>query len=218
MGQPAANAAATRARARIVRMVPDCTLVRRCAGRYLRPVPLPDLVITSVDDAPLHCASAECIISFGDPGAAAPSGFHKVPKRLRLEVHDIVEREDGKIAPTRAHVEEIVRFADVIKDARGMVLIHCHAGISRSTASMTILLAEARPETDEDTLFAHIREIRPQAWPNSRMIGIADGLLGRGGRLVDALRRHYTEQMRQRPDLADMIGRAGRQHEVEMAI
>ena len=49
----------------------------------------------------------------------------------------------------------------------------------------------------------------PQAWPNSRMIGMADDLLGRGGRLVAALRRHYTAQMRPaaRPRRDDRAGR-----------
>ena len=83
---------------------------------------------------------------------------------------------------------------------------------------MTILLAEAQPATDEDELFAEIREIRPQAWPNSRMVALADELLGRGGRIVAALRRHYGEQMRRRPDLAEMIGRVGREKEVQMAL
>jgi predicted protein tyrosine phosphatase len=82
---------------------------------------------------------------------------------------------------------------------------------------MTILLAEARPEAEEDALFAHIREIRPQAWPNSRMIAMADYLLRRNGRLVAALRRHYSEQIRRRPDLAEMIERVGRKQEVLMA-
>ena len=41
------------------------------------------------------------------------------------------------------------------------------------------------------------------------MIGMADDLLGRDGRLVAALRRHYSEQMRLRPDLAEMIERVG---------
>ena len=49
------------------------------------------------------------------------------------------------------------------------------------------------------------------------MIGMADDLLGRGGRLSGALRRHYGEQIRLRPDLADMIKRAGREREVRMA-
>ena len=82
---------------------------------------------------------------------------------------------------------------------------------------MATLLAEARPDADEDWIFAHIREIRPQAWPNSRMIGMADDLLGRSGRLTAALKRHYSEQIRLRPDLAEMIERVGRGQEVRMA-
>ena len=82
---------------------------------------------------------------------------------------------------------------------------------------MATLLAEAEPDWDEDAVFAHIREIRPQAWPNSLMIGFADELLGRDGKLVAALRRHYGIQISARPDLAQMIGRVGRQKEVDMA-
>ena len=79
------------------------------------------------------------------------------------------------------------------------------------------MLTEARPEVETDRIFTHIREIRPQAWPNSRMIGMADDLLERGGSLVAGLRRHYRDQIRLRPDLAAMIGREGRQREVDMA-
>jgi hypothetical protein len=32
------------------------------------------------------------------------------------------------------------------------------------------------------------------------MIGLADDLLGRGGRLTEALRRHYREQIERRPE------------------
>jgi len=49
------------------------------------------------------------------------------------------------------------------------------------------------------------------------MIGMADDLLERGGSLVAGLRRHYRDQIRLRPDLAAMIGREGRQREVDMA-
>ena len=80
--------------------------------------------------------------------------------------------------PEPHHIEALLEFgkglAAAVDDPLHHLLIHCHAGISRSTASMTILLAEARPEAEEDALFAHIREIRPQAWPNSRMIALAD--------------------------------------------
>src|SRR3546814_17627040 len=47
----------------------------------------------------------------------------------------------------------------------------------------------AYPEEGEERLFTRLREIRPQAWPNSLMVGYADELLGRGGRLTAALRR-----------------------------
>jgi hypothetical protein len=49
------------------------------------------------------------------------------------------------------------------------------------------------------------------------MIALADDLLGRDGKLVDALRRHYGVQLRSRPDLAAMIERVGRRKEVGMA-
>jgi predicted protein tyrosine phosphatase len=163
------------------------------------------------------------VLSILDPGYPEPADFaaYGPHKRLTLRFDDIIAPASGMAPPEGHHIEALLEFgkglAATTDDPLNHLLVHCHAGISRSTASMTILLAEARPEADEDSLFAHIREIRAQAWPNSRMIGLADDLLGRGGKLVAALRRHYAAQMRLRPDLAEMIGRVGRQQEVEMA-
>src|SRR3546814_14794615 len=72
-------------------------------------------------------------------------------------------------------------------------------GVSRSTAAMRSLLAQTHADEDEERLFARLSEIRPQAWPNSLMVGFADAQLGRAGRLTDALRRHYGRRMRQEP-------------------
>jgi predicted protein tyrosine phosphatase len=168
-------------------------------------------------------AAVTHVLSILDPGHPEPADFalYGPHKRLTLRFDDIIDAAPGMMLPERHHIEALLEFgkglAAASDDPLNHLLVHCHAGISRSTASMAILLAEARPETDEDSLFAHIREIRAQAWPNSRMIAMADDLLGRQGRLVAALRRHYTAQMRLRPDLAEMIGRVGRQQEVEMA-
>jgi predicted protein tyrosine phosphatase len=127
----------------------------------------------------------------------------------------------GLALPERHHIEALLEFgkglAAATDDPLNHLLVHCHAGISRSTASMAILLAEARPEADEDSIFTHIREIRSQAWPNSRMVTMADDLLGKGGKLVSALRRHYTAQITLRPDIAEMIERVGRKAELLMA-
>jgi predicted protein tyrosine phosphatase len=163
------------------------------------------------------------VLSILDPGFPEPTDFAEYGphKRLTLRFDDVIEPAAGLIPPEPHHIEALLEFgkglASAIDDPLRHLLVHCHAGISRSTASMTILLAEARPETDEDSIFAHIREIRAQAWPNSRMIAMADALLKRDGRLVAALRRHYTEQIRLRPDIAEMIERVGRKKELAMA-
>jgi predicted protein tyrosine phosphatase len=168
-------------------------------------------------------ASVTHVLSILDPNFPEPADFAQYGphKRLTLRFDDVIEPGPRHLPPEPHHIEALLEFgkglAAAIDDPLGHLLVHCHAGISRSTASMTILLAEARPETAEDTIFEHIREIRPQAWPNSRMIGMADALLNREGRLVQALRRHYSEQIRRRPDIAEMIERVGRKKEVAMA-
>ena len=90
-------------------------------------------------------------------------------------------------------------------------------GISRSTAAMVSLLAQIDPREPEDRLFERVRQIRPQAWPNSLMIGYADDMLGREGRLVAALRRHYGVQLRQRPEFVGWMQRLARDREFDMA-
>lgn len=168
-------------------------------------------------------ADATHVLSILDPSQPEPPDFaaYGPHKRLTLRFDDILDPAPGMILPERSHVEELLTFGVGLAATEGdplrHLLVHCHAGISRSTASMATLLAEAEPTSDEDAVFTHIREIRPQAWPNSRMITFADELLGREGKFIAALRRHYGIQMRARPDLAEMIGRVGRQKEVLMA-
>ena len=97
------------------------------------------------------------------------------------------------------------------------MLVHCHAGISRSTAAIAILLAQSDPGLDEDALFAQILALRPQAWPNSRMMSFADELLERGGRLSNALRRFHGHQLRRQPETEEFLRRYRRGREVDMA-
>lgn len=169
-------------------------------------------------------AAVTHVLSILDPAYPEPVDFADYGRheRLTLRFDDIIAPMPGMSLPEVAHMEKLLAFgvglAAEDADPLRHLLVHCHAGISRSTAAMATLLAEARPSADEDAIFAEIRAIRPQAWPNSRMIGFADDLLGRGGRLLAALRRHYGEQIRRRPDLAEMIERVGRGAEVQMAV
>lgn len=168
-------------------------------------------------------AAVTHVLSILDPLYPEPADFagYGPHERLTLRFDDIIDETPGMILPEREHIEKLLRFGEGLAAADGdplaHLLVHCHAGISRSTASMATLLAEARPDWDEDAVFGHIREIRPQAWPNSRMIAMADDLLGRDGRMTAALRRHYRAQIERRPELAEMIERVGRQKELRMA-
>ena len=168
-------------------------------------------------------AAVTHVLSILDPNHPEPTDFaaYGPHKRLTLRFDDIIEPTPGLAVPERHHIEALLEFgkglAAATDDPLNHLLVHCHAGISRSTASMAILLAEARPDTDEDWIFGHIREIRSQAWPNSRMVAMADELLGKEGKLVSALRRHYTAQIKLRPDIAEMIERCGRKAELVMA-
>ncbi|MDX9860413.1 MAG: protein-tyrosine-phosphatase [Rhodospirillales bacterium] len=145
-------------------------------------------------------------------------------RRRTLHFHDVIEPKAGMAPPTAGHMAEILRFGTELSQAalgdaggEAHILVHCHMGVSRSTAAMLALLAQARPDEAEDALFNRLRQIRPQAWPNSLMVGHADALLGRGGRLVAALRRHYGHQIKRQPDLVDWMNRLGRGREVAMA-
>lgn len=167
-------------------------------------------------------AAVTHVLSILDPGYPDPEDFSAYPphQRLTLRFDDILDPQPGMVMPRHEHVEQLLEFGKGLTlddDPLRHVLIHCHAGVSRSTASMVTLLAEARPDADEDSLFAEIRAIRPQAWPNSVMVGMADDILGRGGQLTAALRRHYGQQVRLRPELVEMIKRVGREKEVRMA-
>jgi predicted protein tyrosine phosphatase len=161
------------------------------------------LTICGIDELPTHRSSAVShVLSMIDPDRDDPDVFtHYSPhERTLLRFHDIIDDKADMIAPSPDIVEEVLRFGEVLKNtvdqrSNGHLLVHCHMGVSRSTAAMLTLMAQAQPDLDEDSLFNELRTIRPIAWPNSRMIGYADDLLGRDGRLVAALHRHYRAQL-----------------------
>ena len=66
-------------------------------------------------------------------------------------------------------------------------MIHCYAGISRSTASAYIIAAALAPQRDETELAKTLRRLSPSATPNPRLIAMADALLDRDGRMVEAI-------------------------------
>jgi predicted protein tyrosine phosphatase len=72
-------------------------------------------------------------------------------------------------------------------DQRAPVVIHCFAGISRSTAAAYTAFCALRPDADEAAAAARLRARSPEATPNARIIEMADRLLGRDGRMISAI-------------------------------
>ena len=193
----------------------------------MKPIAISVLTICGIEELPKHEArSVTHVLSLIDPGWPEIAAFQSFDDhhRVILHCHDIIDPVPGKVMPARDDVAAVLKFGEDLAASAsdrggqaGHLLVHCHMGVSRSTASMLALLAQVHPNETEDRLFERLREIRQQAWPNSVMVGHADDLLGRGGRLTAALRRHYGHQIKRDPGLADWMIELGRRREVEMA-
>jgi predicted protein tyrosine phosphatase len=183
------------------------------------------LTICGLEELDYHSArGVSHVLSILDPDWPVPEAFwaYDAHHRTTLHFHDIIDVYPDRIMPAIAHMEEILRFGRSLgranQESDPHLLVHCHMGVSRSTAAVAAILAQEHPSRDEDELFGHLAEVRPQIWPNSVMISHADELLGRDGRLVTALRRLYGRQLARRPEQADYLRRYGRAREVDMAI
>jgi predicted protein tyrosine phosphatase len=107
---------------------------------------------------------------------------------LRISMDDINEQIDGFVAPSSAHVEQALAFIRKW-DRKAPLVIHCYAGISRSTASAFMAACALNPQRDENTIADQIRKASPSAYPNRLIVTLADQLLGRQGRMIRALDR-----------------------------
>jgi predicted protein tyrosine phosphatase len=105
---------------------------------------------------------------------------------LYLGIHDITEPVEGLILPDEEHVRELIDFVEQW-DRKQPMVVHCYAGISRSTAGAFIALCVARPERDEREIARKLRAAASFANPNPRLIELADRLLDRKGRMVRAI-------------------------------
>jgi predicted protein tyrosine phosphatase len=108
------------------------------------------------------------------------------PNHLLLDMDDISSPIDGYVLPGEDHVAKLVEFVTQWDRAAPLV-VHCYAGISRSTAGAFITACALNPERDERAIARLIRDASPTAQPNLRLVELADSLLGRKGRMVKAV-------------------------------
>lgn len=155
------------------------------------------------------------VLSILDPGMPKPKileHYESLRHHRTLHFHDIAQPMAGAQAPSREHIAALLDYgretiATLGADAH--LLIHCHAGVSRSTAAAAILLAQHRPGAEEAVLRAVVQR-RPIAIPNVRMIAYADALLERDGALIgalEALRRARLEGETASPSWLQLLGR-----------
>jgi predicted protein tyrosine phosphatase len=121
----------------------------------------------------------------------APSDQPKTPEMIeperhhRMAVHDIAEPMPEHVLPEYGHVCALIEFLRRADGAAPLV-VHCLAGVSRSSAAALIALVLGVPGREEEAA-ALIRSASAYALPNRRIVALADEILGRRGALVDAV-------------------------------
>jgi predicted protein tyrosine phosphatase len=119
-----------------------------------------------------------------DHPAADWSGF-ACERHLRLAFHDIIEPIAGLTAPDRDMMQAVLDFGRNTLHQRAL-LIHCWAGISRSSAAAFAIACDRNRGFERD-IAIELRRRSPPATPNRLMVRLADDLLQRDGRMIEAI-------------------------------
>jgi predicted protein tyrosine phosphatase len=129
------------------------------------------------------------VVSLLDPHFTFPDlGPDYIGRHLQLRFHDIHVAAADEIAPSADHVARLIEFVSTLEPGEDL-LIHCRAGISRSTAAAFITACCLYPDVPELDLAMALRRASPIARPNQVLVALADVALGRNGRMTDAITR-----------------------------
>lgn len=131
---------------------------------------------------------ARSLMTLLSPGMAMQRPAGIAPDRhLVVGVSDIVDPREGFTQAAASHLAAMLAFVRSW-DRLDPLLIHCYAGVSRSTAAAAIAVCALTPSRDEVEVALALRRASPTATPNARLIALADTALGREGRLIEAMR------------------------------
>lgn len=147
------------------------------------------LIVCGLADLPglISARRPSHVVTLLDPGTmiGTPEGIHP-DRHLQVGINDIAEPMDGMVCPDEAVVRRLIDFGETWDESAPMI-VHCWAGISRSTASAFTLACARNPHAEEMKIAQALRRLAPHAYPNRRIIALADDMLGRAGRMVDAV-------------------------------
>lgn len=148
------------------------------------------IIVCPLSRAPqlAHDNNVSHVVSLLDPGTPFPVVRNVGPRHLCIEVHDIEQHMEGLDPLCDLRIKRILEFVGAWDRAQP-ILVHCYAGISRSTATAYITACAHNPAADEEEIALALRAASPTASPNRRFIAMADAELGRGGRMTRAIER-----------------------------
>ena len=147
-----------------------------------------DIHVCSLNDVHdvIRLAQARHLVTcLGDGGLDSTPKDILSGRHLKLVMHDVEAELAGYTAPSAAHVADLIAFVQSW-DRDAPMLIHCFAGISRSTAAAFVALCALNPKTPEDLIARYLRRASPAATPNRRIVALGDAALGRGGKMLGA--------------------------------
>jgi predicted protein tyrosine phosphatase len=150
-------------------------------------------LVGSLHVGPLHavalmvrrCSASHLLTCLHDDLVQTPITIERA-RHLRLVMHDIAEAIPDHTPPDARHIARIIDFAHDWGGHSAMV-VHCFAGISRSTAAAFIALCAINPDAPEERIARQLREASPTAMPNRLMVRLADEALARRGRMISAV-------------------------------
>jgi predicted protein tyrosine phosphatase len=138
------------------------------------------------------------VISLIDP-AIAPEHL----PQIRGAEHIVARLRDQETPEVTSHFPEIIEslFETVrpaVESPHSRILVHCHAGVSRSTAFCYAMIAHRAGRGMENEAFGAFLSIVNKPWPNRRIIEILDRKWERDGALLkplDAMRVRYPNRI-----------------------
>ena len=138
-------------------------------------------------DEVVEATGARSMVTLLSPGTpVVRPGPIALERHLHIAMSDIVEHCPGQVLPDVTHTDALIAFVRGWDRGEPM-LIHCFAGVSRSTASAYIAACLLAPHRDEHEIARALRAASPTATPNARFVALADAALGRSGRMREAI-------------------------------
>jgi predicted protein tyrosine phosphatase len=138
-----------------------------------------------------HDPEVSNVLSISDPDAKPPFCVRHVRGRKLVLLMDDVSTP-GPNSPNSHQVNRVIAFArELGPNAKGLTVVHCNMGMSRSPACAVVMAACWFGPGHEVEAARYAARACRDAAPNSLIVELGDSLLGSDGALVAACRVEF---------------------------